>query len=92
MSTESSRAVQSAGARNGPAAILAGMRPKQWLKNVLVFAAPLAAGSLFEPSVLLPSIGAFVAFFAGVIACVAVAVLPVRRALRLAITDCLRHT
>jgi decaprenyl-phosphate phosphoribosyltransferase len=38
------------------------MRPKQWLKNVLVFAAPLAAGSLFEPSVLLPSIGAFVAF------------------------------
>jgi len=34
----------------------------------------------------------FVAFFAGVIACVAVAVLPVRRALKLAITDCLRHT
>ena len=30
---------------------------QQWLKNVLVFAAPLAAGSLFEPSVLLPSIG-----------------------------------
>jgi putative ABC transport system permease protein len=34
----------------------------------------------------------FVAFFAGVIACVAVAVLPVRRALKLTITDCLRHT
>jgi decaprenyl-phosphate phosphoribosyltransferase len=38
------------------------MRPKQWLKNVLVFAAPLAAGSLMEPDVLLPSIVAFVAF------------------------------
>jgi decaprenyl-phosphate phosphoribosyltransferase len=38
------------------------MRPRQWLKNVLVFAAPLAAGSIFEPDVLLPSIVAFVAF------------------------------
>lgn len=38
------------------------MRPKQWLKNVLVLAAPLAAGSLFEPSVLGPSLVAFLAF------------------------------
>lgn len=38
------------------------MRPKQWLKNVLVFAAPLAAGSLLEPDVLFPSIVAFIAF------------------------------
>ena len=38
------------------------MRPRQWLKNVLVFAAPLAAGSLFEPDVLVPSLVAFVAF------------------------------
>jgi decaprenyl-phosphate phosphoribosyltransferase len=38
------------------------MRPRQWLKNVLVFAAPLAAGSLFEPDVLIPSLVAFVAF------------------------------
>ena len=38
------------------------MRPRQWLKNVLVFAAPLAAGSLFEPDVLVPSLIAFVAF------------------------------
>jgi decaprenyl-phosphate phosphoribosyltransferase len=38
------------------------MRPKQWLKNVLVFAAPLAAGSLLEPAVLLPSLVAFAAF------------------------------
>jgi decaprenyl-phosphate phosphoribosyltransferase len=43
-------------------AIVAAMRPKQWLKNVLVFAAPLAAGSLFQPAVLIPSLVAFVAF------------------------------
>jgi len=43
------------------AAVVA-MRPRQWLKNVLVFAAPLAAGSLFEPDVLIPSLVAFVAF------------------------------
>ena len=43
------------------AAIVA-MRPRQWLKNVLVFAAPLAAGSIFEPDVLVPSLIAFVAF------------------------------
>lgn len=41
---------------------LSALRPRQWAKNVLVFAAPLAAGSLFEPDVLLASIGAFVAF------------------------------
>lgn len=38
------------------------MRPRQWLKNVLVFAAPLAAGSIFEPDVLVPSLIAFVSF------------------------------
>jgi decaprenyl-phosphate phosphoribosyltransferase len=43
-------------------ALIVAMRPRQWAKNVLVFAAPLAAGSLFEPSILWPSIGAFVAF------------------------------
>ena len=31
-----------------PAPIRA-MRPKQWVKNVLVATAPLAAGRLFEP-------------------------------------------
>jgi decaprenyl-phosphate phosphoribosyltransferase len=47
----------------GPAvAAIAAMRPKQWLKNVLVFAAPLAAGKLLEPGVLGPSLVAFVAF------------------------------
>ena len=43
-------------------ALLIALRPKQWLKNLLVFAAPLAAGSIFQPEVLLPSIGAFIVF------------------------------
>jgi decaprenyl-phosphate phosphoribosyltransferase len=38
------------------------LRPRQWLKNVLIFSAPLAAGSLFEPDVLARSALAFVAF------------------------------
>ena len=38
------------------------MRPRQWLKNVLVFAAPLAAGAIVERGVLVPTIGAFIAF------------------------------
>jgi decaprenyl-phosphate phosphoribosyltransferase len=50
------------GRRSLPVAIVVALRPRQWLKNVLVFAAPLAAGSLFEPDVLVPSLVAFVAF------------------------------
>jgi decaprenyl-phosphate phosphoribosyltransferase len=38
------------------------MRPRQWVKNVLVLAAPVAAGRLFETSVLVPTLWAFVAF------------------------------
>ena len=41
---------------------LRAMRPKQWVKNVLVLAAPLAAGRLFEPAVMVASLWAFVAF------------------------------
>lgn len=37
-------------------------RPKQWMKNALVFAAPLAAGVLDEPQQLLRTAVAFVAF------------------------------
>ncbi len=44
-----------------PAPIRA-MRPKQWVKNVLVLAAPVAAGMLFVPSVLVGTLLAFVAF------------------------------
>jgi decaprenyl-phosphate phosphoribosyltransferase len=37
------------------------MRPRQWVKNVLVAAAPLAAGTLTQPRVLLHTATAFVA-------------------------------
>ncbi|MDQ1249130.1 MAG: Decaprenyl-phosphate phosphoribosyltransferase [Actinomycetota bacterium] len=46
----------------GPLALLRAMRPHQWTKNVLVAAVPLASGMLFQLDVLLPTIGAFVAF------------------------------
>ncbi len=48
--------------RSLPTALMVALRPKQWTKNVLVFAAPLAAGQLYDVDVLVPSIGAFVAF------------------------------
>jgi decaprenyl-phosphate phosphoribosyltransferase len=38
------------------------MRPRQWLKNVLVFIAPVAAGNLFHAGVLGPTLVAFGAF------------------------------
>ena len=41
---------------------LRAMRPKQWVKNILVFAAPVAAGALFQPHVLINTLWAFVAF------------------------------
>lgn len=41
---------------------LRAMRPRQWVKNILVLAAPVAAGSLFQPAVLLNTAWAFVAF------------------------------
>ena len=59
------------GADPGPApppsaSLLSGLirtaRPKQWMKNVLVVAAPAAAGVLDQRSVILDTIVAFVAF------------------------------
>ncbi|GAB3714545.1 decaprenyl-phosphate phosphoribosyltransferase [Mariniluteicoccus flavus] len=41
---------------------LRAMRPRQWIKNVLVFAAPLSAGALIDPRVVLQCILAFFAF------------------------------
>ncbi len=43
-------------------ALWRGMRPRQWLKNLLVLAAPLGAGALGDRSVLVASLAAFVAF------------------------------
>ena len=43
-----------------PATVRA-MRPRQWVKNLLVLAAPLAAGRLFDPTILKGAALAFVA-------------------------------
>ncbi len=48
--------------RNLASALIISARPKQWVKNLLVFAAPVAAGSLTDIKILKPSIVAFVAF------------------------------
>lgn len=38
------------------------LRPRQWVKNLLVLAAPLTAGRLLDPDVAVPTAAAFVAF------------------------------
>jgi decaprenyl-phosphate phosphoribosyltransferase len=43
-------------------ALLVALRPDQWTKNVLVVAAPVAAGVIFAPPALLRTFAAFVAF------------------------------
>src|SRR3954465_918063 len=48
--------------RTLPQALLAEARPRQWIKNLLVFAAPAAAGKLTDPHDLLLTFGAFVCF------------------------------
>jgi decaprenyl-phosphate phosphoribosyltransferase len=47
-----------------PGGLLRTARPKQWLKNVLVFAAPGAAGDLFHGAVLAKALLAFAIFCA----------------------------
>lgn len=44
------------------AGIVKAVRPRQWVKNVLVLAAPMAAGSVTDTGVLLPVALAFVVF------------------------------
>jgi decaprenyl-phosphate phosphoribosyltransferase len=44
-----------------PAAVRA-VRPRQWIKNVLVFTAPLAAGRILDRGVVLDALLAFIAF------------------------------
>ena len=46
-------------------ALLLACRPKQWVKNLLVFAVPLAAGRLFDDDVLWNALLAFVVFVLG---------------------------
>jgi len=46
----------------GSPALLRLVRPRQWIKNLLVFAAPAAAGVLDDPSQLAHSVVVFVAF------------------------------
>src|SRR6478609_4735191 len=45
-----------------PRALLAEARPKQWVKNLLVFAAPAAAGVIDQRTALLQTIAAFLCF------------------------------
>jgi decaprenyl-phosphate phosphoribosyltransferase len=45
-------------------ALVRTMRPKQWIKNLLVLAAPLAAGRLFEAGIIGPTLLALAAFCA----------------------------
>ncbi|AZZ56637.1 decaprenyl-phosphate phosphoribosyltransferase [Rathayibacter iranicus] len=47
---------------NTARALVAAMRPRQWLKNVLVLAAPVASARVFEPEILAASLIAVVAF------------------------------
>jgi len=55
---------RSSGIRPLPIALLHALRPRQWVKNVLVFAAPAAAGVLFHAGNFARCIVAFVSFVA----------------------------
>src|SRR5947209_3507629 len=56
---QSETATQLGGALSG---LVRTMRPRHWVKNVVVLAAPAASGTLFEPPVLAAVGIAFVAF------------------------------
>ncbi|MEO6989165.1 MAG: UbiA family prenyltransferase, partial [Aquihabitans sp.] len=45
-----------------PMALIAAARPRQWVKNLLVFAAPAAAGVIGERTALLQTVAAFACF------------------------------
>lgn len=54
-------AVATGSARGGPIPLLLAMRPRQWLKNLLVFI-PMLAGHVVNQSTLLHALAAFAAF------------------------------
>jgi decaprenyl-phosphate phosphoribosyltransferase len=54
--------------RPGPAALLRTARPRQWLKNLLVLAAPAASGTLLRPGTALAAALALLAFTAAAVA------------------------
>lgn len=60
--TPAEPSVRPPGATGTAVALLAAVRPRQWPKNLLVVAAPLAAGTLLEPAVLRATLIAFAAF------------------------------
>lgn len=53
---------RSAGPRLSAGAAFLALRPRQWSKNVLVFAAPVAAGVILRPDPLLHAVAAFLVF------------------------------
>jgi len=56
---DSPPAVETPASRSLFRSIVQGVRPRQWVKNLLVLAAPLAAGSILRPDVLVPTAVAF---------------------------------
>jgi decaprenyl-phosphate phosphoribosyltransferase len=66
MTSTDSPPVPASAPHRTPAAVAFGvlrtMRPRQWVKNVLVLAAPFAAGELLRPGIALQLVIAFVAF------------------------------
>lgn len=62
MTTTRTPTTQTGRSTGAVAGLVRTMRPRQWVKNVLVTAAPLAAGTLLQPGVLLDTAIAFVAF------------------------------
>jgi decaprenyl-phosphate phosphoribosyltransferase len=62
MSRAETRAPGPGGAPNNVVPLIRLLRPRQWAKNILVFAAPGAAGVLDDPTQLTKTLVAFVAF------------------------------
>lgn len=60
MSADRSRAIEPSSSL--PSALLREARPRQWTKNLLVFAAPAAGSVIADPSVVAAAVVAFIAF------------------------------